>query len=321
VLTSSPDVAPRVQAELRSIAGGEVGELVTLPGGHSGLTYRVRAGARDYVVKAVPAQARPVGRNDVLRQARVLRALAGSGVPVPAVVVSSAEHPAWFAMTMAPGEGVEPVLDGGDLPAALVGDRMHALVGIMRRLHGLAADRLGLGPQPVLGPAGELDRWATTLRAVPEPLRPAGERLLDLLAADLPGPVPPVLVHGDLRLGNVLCVDATITAVIDWEIWAVGDPRVELAWLLLFTDPANFPGIGQLAAGLPTEAELVAAYAGAGPEPAGLRWFRALARLKMAAIMGHNIKRHREGKHHDPVQEQLPPTVAAMLRAGVALLR
>jgi hypothetical protein len=36
--------------------------------------------------------------------------------------------------------------------------------------------------------------------------------------------------------------------------------------------------------------------------------------------MGHNIRRHREGRHHDPVQERLPPTVAAMLRAGVALL-
>jgi aminoglycoside phosphotransferase (APT) family kinase protein len=198
---------------------------------------------------------------------------------------------------------------------------MLALAGIVRRLHHLDAGRLPLPPQPVLGPGGELGRWARTLRAVPVELRPLGEPLLDLLAADVPADVVPRLVHGDLRLGNVLCVDREITAVIDWEIWGVGDPRIDLAWFLLFTDPANFPGVGNPVDGLPGEEELIVTYAGEHGEPPGLRWFRALARLKMAAIMGHNIKRHREGRHHDPVQEQLPPTVAAMLRTGVALLR
>jgi streptomycin 6-kinase len=322
VLTSGTDLANlsgRVAARLRSLhPGAEVGGLAVLPGGRSGLTYRVRAGAAEYVVKAVPADQRPVGRNDVLRQAEVLRALAGTGIPVPAVVASSTEHPAWFAMTLVPGESLEPALDGGDLPAALVRDRMLALVAVMRRLHGLDTARLALPPQPLLAPRGELDRWARTLRAVPVELRPLGEELLDLLVADLPAPLPPVLVHGDLRLGNVLCAGREIAAVIDWEIWAVGDPRVELAWLLLFADPGNFPGIAHPVAGLPTEDDLVVAYAGA--ELPGMRWFRALARLKMAAVMGHNIRRHREGRHHDPVQETLPPTVAAMLRAGVALL-
>ena len=55
-------------------------------------------------------------------------------------------------------------------------------------------------------------------------------------------------------------------------------------------------------------------------DPADMRWFRALARMKMAAIMGHNVKRHREGTHVDPVQETLPPTVEAMLASGVELL-
>ena len=319
MLTGETDLAGRVAARLRSLhPGAEVGGLAVLPGGRSGLTYRVRAGAGEYVVKAVPAGQRPVGRNDVLRQAEVLRALAGTGVPVPAVVASSSEHPAWFAMTLVPGQSLEPALDGGDLPPALVRDRMLALIAVMRRLHGLDPALLPLPPQPVLGPGEELDRWARTLRAVPAELRPLGEDLLGLLGADVPAARPAVLVHGDLRLGNVLCAGREIAAVIDWEIWALGDPRVELAWLLLFADPGNFPGIGHPVAGLPGEDDLVRAYAGG--ELPGMRWFRALARLKMAAIMGHNIRRHREGRHHDPVQETLPPTVAAMLRAGAELL-
>jgi aminoglycoside phosphotransferase (APT) family kinase protein len=319
-----PDVAGRVRARLGELhPGADVGELAVLPGGRSGLTYSVRAGSRAFVVKAVPTAERPVGRNDVLRQAEVLRALAGTGIPVPEVVASSAEHPAWFAMTLVPGDSVEPVLDEHDLPAGVVRARMLAIAAVLRRLHDLPLDRLALPAQPALDPAGELDRWRRTLRAVPAELRPRGEDLLSLLAAGVPDGVPPVLTHGDLRLGNALCVGREVAAVIDWEIWAAGDPRIDLAWFLLFADPAGFPGVGRPAAGLPGEAELVAAYAGVvdgDAAPPDLRWFRALARLKMAAIMGHNIRRHREGRHHDPVQERLPPTVAAMLRAGVALL-
>jgi streptomycin 6-kinase len=72
--------------------------------------------------------------------------------------------------------------------------------------------------------------------------------------------------------------------------------------------------------GLPSEDDLLAAYAGEDPMPPDMTWFRALGRMKMAAIMGHNLRRHREGKHHDPVQEQLPPTIAALIASALALL-
>ena len=80
-----PELTDRVAD---AFPGQRVGPLETMVGGHSGLTYAVAVGARRYVVKAVPPAERPVGRNDMLRQARVLRALAGSAVPVPEVVVS-----------------------------------------------------------------------------------------------------------------------------------------------------------------------------------------------------------------------------------------
>ncbi|MCT9079985.1 phosphotransferase family protein [Streptomyces fulvoviolaceus] len=309
----------RVREQLAERHPGEpLGDLRTLPGGHSGLTYSIAAGRTSYVVKAVPPGQRPVGRNDVLRQARVLRALAGSPVPVPDVVAVDEAEPAWFAMEFVDGEAIEPVLDEHRLDPRLCRTRMLALAGVLRDLHGAT----GTETSDPLGPAGELDRWSRTMRAVPVELRPGAEDVLSTLASHIPDSIPPTLTHGDFRLGNVLCQGERPAAVVDWEIWGYGDPRIDLAWYLLFADHRNFPRLGNAVPGLPGEEELLTAYFDGRPEPPSLDWFRALARTKMAAIMGHNLRRHREGKHHDPDQERLPPTIAAMIRtAGDILAR
>jgi aminoglycoside phosphotransferase (APT) family kinase protein len=107
--------------------------------------------------------------------------------------------------------------------------------------------------------------------------------------------------------------------VIDWEIWSIGDPRVELGWFLVFADGTNFPGVGREVPGLPPEDELVDLYT-AGGSLDRLAWFNALGRFKMAAIMGHNLRRHREGRHHDPAQEKLPATIGRLLESGLERL-
>jgi aminoglycoside phosphotransferase (APT) family kinase protein len=133
----------------------------------------------------------------------------------------------------------------------------------------------------------------------------------------VPAAVAPTLVHGDYRLGNLICSGAEPVALIDWEIWSTGDPRVELGWFLVFADGANFPGVGREVAGLPSAEELVAAYAADGRPVDDLAWFDALGRYKMAAIMGHNLRRHLEGRHHDPDQERLPDTIRRLIDTGL----
>ncbi len=120
-------------------------------------------------------------------------------------------------------------------------------------------------------------------------------------------------MHGDYRLGNIISTGLEPAAVIDWEIWSVGDPRVELGWFLVFADGTNFPGVGREVPGLPSEDELVELY---GRPVDDLAWFNALGRFKMAAIMGHNLRRHREGRHVDPDQERLPETIITLIRTG-----
>ena len=317
--TGETDLTSRVRERLAD-HGQPVGALETLPGGHSGLTYQVTAGTSRYVVKAVPPRERPVGRNDMLRQARVLRALDGTSVPVPVVAAVDEQAPAWFAMEFVAGEAIEPVLDDEEVPACLARVRMLELAGVLRRLHELDLARLPLDVSAPMSAAGELERWSRTMHAVPRELRPGAEELLRRLGDEVPADLPPVLLHGDFRSGNVLCRGRRAAAVVDWEIWSIGDPRTDLGWFLLFSDHGNFPSLGRNIGPLPSEQELVEAYLDGAPGLPAMDWFRALCRMKMAAIMGHNLRRHREGRIHDPDQERLPPTIAAMIRAARDLL-
>jgi streptomycin 6-kinase len=316
------ELSARVRATLADrYPDTSIGDLETLVGGHSGLTYTVKAGSATLVVKAVPPGQRPVGRNDMLRQARILRALAPSPVPVPEIILVDEQPPAWFAMEFVAGEAIEPVLDEPALDPGQASDRMLELAAVLRGLHEVDVGTLDTElPEPADVPA-ELERWHRTMHAVPPELRPGGAELVRRLGEDPPPGLSPVLLHGDFRLGNALFAGTRARAVVDWEIWSVGDRRTDLGWFLLFADHRNFPALGRPVPGLPSEEELLEAYLGDRPiELPAMRWFRALSRMKMAAIMGHNLRRHREGKHHDPDQERLPPTIAAMIHTVHELL-
>jgi len=313
------DLSLRVAAVLeRDRPGLQVGRLARLPGGHSGLTYRLETAEGPLVVKAVPEGQRAVGRHDMLRQARMIDALAATGVPVPAIVATDDTAPAWFAMQLVAGESLEPVLDEPEVPASLAAARMLRAAEILPRLHDVPLDKVPVDAPP-LSPLDELDRWARTMAAVPAHLVPDADRLHGRLAGSVPAGVDPTLVHGDYRLGNLLCHGTEPVALIDWEIWSVGDPRVELGWFLVFADGSNFPGVGREVPGLPSADDLVSAYAADGRPVDDLAWFDALGRYKMAAIMGHNLRRHLEGRHHDPDQERLPDTIRRLVETGLAI--
>jgi aminoglycoside phosphotransferase (APT) family kinase protein len=323
---STAVAAPEAALEKRVVealhAAGHTGEptsLEPLLGGHSGLTYKIALGNEWFVVKAVPPGQRSIGRHDMLRQARIMHALAGSGVPLPAIRATDDVEPAWFAMELVAGDSLEPVLDDPPVEPALAAARMRRAAEILPRLHAVPLSELPIDGEP-LAPADELARWSRTMGAVPPELAPGAERLEKLLASSVPEAVEPVLVHGDYRLGNIIAVGAEPAALIDWEIWSPGDPRVELGWFLVFADGANFPGVGREVPGLPAAAELVERYADGGPAPRDLTWFDALGRFKMAAIMGHNLRRHREGRHHDPDQERLPATIERLILTGTERL-
>ena len=64
---------------------GPFGTLEPMLGGHSGLTYRISGASELFVIKAVPPGQKAIGRHDMLRQARIMTALADTNVPVPGI--------------------------------------------------------------------------------------------------------------------------------------------------------------------------------------------------------------------------------------------
>ena len=93
----------------------------------------------------------------------------------------------------------------------------------MAALHSIAPAALGLEGEPVVDPVAEVHRWCATLQTVDAALVPDWQDVRDALLHCAPTALAPSVVHGDFRLGNLLAVGAGINAIIDWEIWSVGD--------------------------------------------------------------------------------------------------
>jgi aminoglycoside phosphotransferase (APT) family kinase protein len=242
------------------------------------------------------------------------------GVPVPPLLFEDAGAPPFIAMGLIPGECVEPVLAQSRDPACFAEVRARALhaARVLAALHSVDPVQSGLGDEPVVALADEIDRWTHAFRTAPPDLQGEYERCARALHATIPAGLPPVINHGDYRLGNTLCADGTVTAVIDWEIWSLGDPRIDLSWFTFFTDQAKHPAMPSPGpTGMPTAAELLAAYGRGLPD---LRWFDALTRYKEAAATALLIKRGRKTGKLDSLVRQMTPALPVLLCEAEELL-
>lgn len=289
--------------------GAQVLRVSPLTGGTSSLTFLVELGGvaaaeTPVVLKVAPPGLPPLRNRDVLRQARLQRAVQhglqhGQRPLAPDVLFSDPgdppEVPPFMAMNLVPGECVEPVLcDPAERPApAQVRARFFDAVQVLARLHEIDPGAAGLAAEPAVGLAAEVDRWTRAFATLPGEMSGDYERAAAALHANMPAPLPPAVNHGDFRLGNTLCEGGRVNAVIDWEIWSVGDPRVDLSWLTFFTDDAGHPAVAPgTVAGTPAGREIVRAYEDAIGRPVpDLGWFDALTRYKEAGVTGLLLKR------------------------------
>lgn len=313
-------------------------------GGASGLTFACVlssvAGEVPVVVKVAPAGLEPVRNRDVLRQAAVQAGLAGvAGVPVPEIVFSqpgsSLDDPPFYVMRRAAGECFEPLLDLAEPSAdvAVFNARARALVEAMVSLHAVSVARVrSFAPSlEQVSLVDEIGTWqrafcsvgAGDLGAVEVDhsglVGQVGQGLLDRLPREPVG--GPCLVHGDLRLGNALFTDTTLSAIIDWEICRLGHPLLDLAWMCSFVDPLSLVTRARDLEGLVKPAELADLYAQrSGMSVEQLNWFTALMCFKQAAVTALIVKNQLRRADPDPHLVGLGPMVAAYLRRALELL-
>jgi len=300
--------------------------------GHAGLSFffalETRGERRDYVLRVPPPNVKLEGTADVLRQARVIAALQGTGVPVVPVAWAG-DDPRWFGrpyfvvprlrgdgLRTGPGEWAEAFSAGRLRPMAR--QAMEALA----RLHRLDWRQRVPDDGPPLDLAVDVHRWDRFRERAAEPgmVRRAPElkrRLLERLPA---GPRIGIC-HGDYQWANLFYADDRLVAVIDWELWGVGAVLTDLGWILLFTDDDAWAHEDRGRARLPEPSELQAMYVKAlGEDVADVAWYRALAAYKFAIITAFNLMLHRRGKRHDPYWEVLRPSASRLLERALALL-
>jgi aminoglycoside phosphotransferase (APT) family kinase protein len=313
-------------ARVADLAGAPVTELHPLPGGLSSVTIKARLGgpeSRDVVLKVAPPGLEPIGNRDVLRQARVITLLGQvHGVAVPEVLFTDGAPPQMFAMEFVAGESFEPVTSDGPLPSRHdLASRASAAAAMLARLHSVPPAMAGLADEPVGDLLAEVERWERSLGTVDEDLRGRYEECATALKSSLPSPVAPAILHGDWRLGNMLCRDHRVEAVIDWEIWSIGDPRIDLAWFLMSSVWEGNPFATRRPDGMPDRAALLSAYeAATGSRAAGGAWFDALVRFKSVATMGLILKRNRRAERPDPTVERYAPALPLLIETALGML-
>lgn len=304
-----------------------VSALHPLAGGASSLTYAGILDGRGVVVKVATPGVRPIAHRDVLRQARILRALAPTPVPVPKVLHDDPgdppEVPPLFVMSWLEGIAHEPLFDNVDAGSpAVVAERYRLAAATMAQLHRVDPGSVGLASEPVVGPSAEVERWCRTLVTVDAALAPGWPDAAAALRSRVPASLPPALVHGDFRLGNLLAAGNRLTAVIDWEIWSVGDPRVDAGWFLVNSDPQTYRRSTRYSDGTPSVGELAAIYRSElRNEVPELAWFQALACFKSTATWSLIVKHNRRRRAPDPDLEAMALVLPQLLARTRELLR
>ena len=280
-------------------------------GGQSNPTYLIEADSGRYVLRRKPAGKLLASAHAVDREFRVLRALAGSAIPVAQPIHLCADDGVigsmFYLMSYVPGRIFrDPALP--ELPPDQRAAHFDAAVDSLAALARLDVAGAGLGDYGKPGNyfARQVTRWSEQYRAAETGRIEAMEMLIDWL----PGNVPPdagrvALVHGDFRIDNLIWSGEApiVAAVVDWELSTLGHPLADLAYFCMALRlPRNpvLPGLAgsdRAALGIPDETAMIERFAAAtnlDPRP-HWNFLLAFGFFRLAAIAQGVLKRALQG--------------------------
>lgn len=283
-------------------------EVTPIVGGRSNLTSVVTdATRRRIVARRPPLSGVLASAHDVVREGRIMEALAASAVPVPDVLATADadDGPGTALLVTAHVDGTV-VRDRAAASLLDVDARARitdGVVGALAALHAVDVDDIGLGDLARRDGylARQVARWTKQLAGGSDRDLPVLEELARALAASVPEDGAVALVHGDYRLDNLIVDDehGEVVAVLDWELSTLGDPLADLGTLLAYWGvpaadgrPAAvvIPELPTALEGFAGPAELVARYAAhrgldADELAERLRPYLAFAWFRIACIL------------------------------------
>ena len=303
-----------------------------LEGGHSNLTYRIDNVDSSFsaVIRRPPTGSLLPKAHDMAREWSCISALWDTAVPV-AEPLAFCESPDvtgahFYVMGLVDGKALYTI---DDVERSIPPQRRMAMaeswIDVLAALHSYDPVELGLGDLgPTEGYVGRQCRtwyrsWVASTDAA-QIDEPQIHAMHDRLIAHMPVQGAATLVHGDYGTHNVMIgADATVAAVVDWEIATLGDPMADFAYSInAWVEPTDrlMPDsdMAPLAPGFPDRQHLIDRYAAAtGRDMSHLAYYRAFNRFKTACILHGVYARYRNG------QKAIEPDDLEHLRQRVML--
>ncbi len=305
------------------------------PSGHSNLTYLLRLGEREMVLRRPPYGSKVKTAHDMGREYRVLSKL-HSAYPMAPEVLLYCDDESILGSPFYLMERIRGIIIRRDPPAGLpftaeAARRVsESFVDNLSRLHGLDYTAIGLG---ALGkPDGYLARqvsgWIERYYGSQTHDLPEVERIASWLKDHMPATSDAALIHNDYKYDNVVLDPEDITrivGVLDWEMSTIGDPLTDLGTTLAYwVDPHDPDELQKIRwgpsthAGSLTRAQLVERYARAtGRDVSNMAFYLAFARFKIAVIVQQIFCRYHQGLTKDSRFAAMPDVVKVLLRASL----
>lgn len=300
----------------QGLGEGPLEEVTLLGGGTQNILLRFYRAGRTYVLRRPPPHLRKNSNETMRREARMLSAIADTDVPHPRLIAACPEEDVIGAAfyLMEPIDGFNPTVG---LPALHASDpairrRMgFSLVEGIAKLGAVDYEKVGLGD------FGKVDnylerqvaRWQAQLESYreftswpgPEGI-PGVAKVARWLEENRPGSFAPGIIHGDYHLANVMFRHdgPELAAIVDWELTTIGDPLLDLGWLLA-TWPQEGAAAGAVGVqpwdGFPSADELVEHYRPlTSRDMSHIEWYGVLACYKLGIILEGTHARACEGK-------------------------
>ena len=288
------------------LGGGPIENVAEITGGTQNIMLRFTRDGREYVFRRGPQHLRPVSNSVILRETKVLHALADTDVPhAPLIAVcedTSVLGDAVFYL-MEPIDGFNA---GTGLPA------LHAADAGVRHGMGLsmadavarlgAIDHVSVGLADFGKPDGFLERqvprWLSELESYakfdnyPGPEVGDVEAVAGWLREHQPTTFSPGIMHGDYHAANVMFsrTGPDLVAIVDWEMCTIGDPLLDLGWMLAtWYRPGHEPVLPNelmAAGGLASPDELIQRYAAnTTRDLSDIDWYAVMACFKLGIIL------------------------------------
>jgi aminoglycoside phosphotransferase (APT) family kinase protein len=264
-----------------------------------------------------PPRVVPKGRNEtMLREFRVLDALNGTDVPHPEAYAACADEgvigSSFYLMSLVDGwspmnmDGWPPPFDT-DLDARS-GLAIQLVDGIARlsRVDWKARGLEGFG-KPDGFHDRQVDRWLAHLKAVEFRAIPGLDETAEWLRHHKPSHWEPGIIHGDYQFANVMFghgAPARLAAIVDWEMSTIGDPLLDLAWVMNgWTDPGEDRTKGYVdCTGMPGRDDMLHHYATvSGRDVSEIDYYVILARFKLAIVLEAGYARAVKGEADNPI--------------------